>query len=213
MSRRGRRGSSIGSMLVLLGSVAILGIAFGGGFITGRFWADLKGRIWKTGVTDVAPDRAAHTARRDTKTIDNAAPPAENVPALTFYQELTAPRPAPATRDVARPEPAKSDPGRGDRSSAVSLPSSRPEESSAISPSRGETFTVQVAAYRTRSDAERLRDRLGARGLDADVSQANTAAGVFYRVRIGRYRTRAEAVDAAARIAVDGRVETFVATR
>lgn len=51
-------------------------------------------------------------------------------------------------------------------------------------------YTVQVAAYSTSADAERLVKRLRARGMDARV--VGTAKP--YRVRLGRYESRAAAV-------------------
>lgn len=54
-------------------------------------------------------------------------------------------------------------------------------------------FTLQVAAYASRADAERLAKKLKARGLDVWI--AGTAKP--FRVRIGRYQTRAAAAAAA----------------
>lgn len=53
-------------------------------------------------------------------------------------------------------------------------------------------FTIQVAAYDQRRDAEAAAARLRGRGVDARVS--NDAAP--FRVRVGRYATRAEAATA-----------------
>jgi tetratricopeptide (TPR) repeat protein len=57
-------------------------------------------------------------------------------------------------------------------------------------------YTLQVAAYSTRSDAAALVSRLKARGFDARL--VGTAKP--YRVRIGRYATRSEAVAAQGRL-------------
>jgi cell division septation protein DedD len=61
-------------------------------------------------------------------------------------------------------------------------------------------FSVQVAAYTARQDAASLADNLKGRGLDARV--VGTKAP--YRVRIGRYATKAAASDALARMSVKG---------
>ena len=53
-------------------------------------------------------------------------------------------------------------------------------------------YTVQVAAYDRRPDAEEFARRLTSLGLDARVS--GTARP--FRVRVGRYATRAEAAAA-----------------
>lgn len=54
-------------------------------------------------------------------------------------------------------------------------------------------YTIQIAAFGTSASAERLRDGLVSRGFDARV----VGAGKYYRVRIGRYATRSEALAAA----------------
>jgi tetratricopeptide (TPR) repeat protein len=51
-------------------------------------------------------------------------------------------------------------------------------------------YTLQVAAYTSRSEAEALVKRLKARKLDARV----VPSGKLYRVRIGRFATRAAAL-------------------
>lgn len=53
-------------------------------------------------------------------------------------------------------------------------------------------FTLQAAAYATKSDADRLATRLRARGIDARVVGSKKP----FRVRIGRYVTRGNAVAA-----------------
>ena len=50
-------------------------------------------------------------------------------------------------------------------------------------------FTVQVAAFPSRTQADQFRDRLRARGLEART----VGAGQVFRVRVGRYATRAAA--------------------
>jgi N-acetylmuramoyl-L-alanine amidase len=49
---------------------------------------------------------------------------------------------------------------------------------------------VQVAAYKSRADADSLAARLRARGYPSHVDGDTTP----YRVRIGHYHTRADAV-------------------
>jgi cell division protein FtsN len=72
---------------------------------------------------------------------------------------------------------------------------------------------VQVGAYNTRAQADTLRARLSAAGLDAYVSEGETPAGTRYRVRIGSYATPEDARQAAARIGEQGQVPTYVTTR
>ena len=98
-----------------------------------------------------------------------ASPPAATTPPRTPPAE---PPPAAATptRDSATPKPA-------------------------ANPASGATqYTVQVAALNTRAQADELRDKLRARGFDARV----VGAGQLFRVRIGRYPSRAAAAAVAA---------------
>jgi rare lipoprotein A len=67
-------------------------------------------------------------------------------------------------------------------------------------------FTVQVAASREKKDAEKLVKELRARGLDVFVvpPQFSDAKDNLYRVQVGPYATRAEAVRVRDRIAKEG---------
>ena len=47
-------------------------------------------------------------------------------------------------------------------------------------------FTVQVGAFRERSNAERLRDRLSASYSPIFIQQYDSPEGTFYRLRVGR---------------------------
>jgi hypothetical protein len=62
----------------------------------------------------------------------------------------------------------------------------------APAPRRTGAFTVQVAAYDTKKAAERLAANLTGHGLDARVVGTSKP----FRVRVGRYATRAEAEEA-----------------
>jgi len=66
-------------------------------------------------------------------------------------------------------------------------------------------YTLQVAAYGSKADADALAKRLKARGIDVRV--AGTAR--MFRVRIGRYETRAAAA-AAARELKAKKIDAFV---
>jgi rare lipoprotein A len=47
-------------------------------------------------------------------------------------------------------------------------------------------FTVQVGAFRERTNAERLRDRLSASYSPIFIQQYDSPEGIFYRVRVGK---------------------------
>jgi hypothetical protein len=64
----------------------------------------------------------------------------------------------------------------------------------------GPQFSVQIAAYRTRRDAAALETRLKGRGFDARIVDSPT----LYRVRVGRYPSRAAANAALIRMQASG---------
>jgi septal ring-binding cell division protein DamX len=71
--------------------------------------------------------------------------------------------------------------------------STRPRHEARPPSSKAARYTLQVAAFPKRSDADALAKRLKARGLDVRV----VGASKVFRVRIGRYDTRAAAAAAA----------------
>jgi cell division septation protein DedD len=75
--------------------------------------------------------------------------------------------------------------------SATSRSASRAAAAAAPSSGRQE-YSVQVAAYETRADAEALSKRLSARGYTVRVVGDRKP----FRVRVGRYPTRERAADA-----------------
>lgn len=112
---------------------------------------------------------------------------------LTFYQAL----PAPLT---AGPGPT---PG-------PSAPPVAPREGSGSHDNGAERFTVQVAAFRTREQADALREKLG---RDAYVAEVGAAPATRYRVRVGTFSDRAQADATAARLRGDHALITFVTTK
>lgn len=82
--------------------------------------------------------------------------------------------------------------------------STRRDSAAAPAATKGR-FTLQVAAYASRAEADRLVTRLKARKIDARV--VGTAKP--YRVRVGRYDTRAAATAAAAKLRAQ-KIDAFV---
>ncbi|HEX6535779.1 MAG TPA: SPOR domain-containing protein [Gemmatimonadaceae bacterium] len=108
-----------------------------------------------------------------------------------------APAPAPqhVTRERASAPPHTAAPA-APAAPAASTPAPAAAHTAAHAASSAPGYTVQVAAYSTRKYAEKLRATLAARGYDARVVDS----GKIFRVRVGRYATRAEADAAAARM-------------
>lgn len=90
---------------------------------------------------------------------------------------------APAPRDTARAEPAPTPTGE----TRTPRPRTTPASPSAAA---AQFYSVQVAAYDSREAAARMAELLVSRGLDARVDGTQRP----FRVRVGRFATRAEAV-------------------
>jgi cell division septation protein DedD len=106
------------------------------------------------------------------------------------------------TRASAAPAAAPAAPAKGASAKAARGDSARDTRDTHETTGR---FTLQVAAYTSRADADALAKRLKKRGLESRV--AGTAK--LFRVRIGHYETRAAAA-AAARQLKAKKIDAFV---
>src|SRR5689334_5272888 len=183
MAGRGRRR---GGLFVLIGFLSILGVAFAAGVYAGRIW---MARSVVT-LTRVEPEAARRGAARGVKLPDVPA-----APQLTFYQELTAPltAPPPPPKPAKAPPPLRSAPFHAAASPPAQRPGEQAELLSTTTPRTAATvsprFTVQVASYRVRPQAEALRASLASAGHDARIVEAD-AHGPVYRVQVGEVPTR-----------------------
>lgn len=83
-----------------------------------------------------------------------------------------------------------------DKSPAVAKPAVEKPVPKASTVSRPGAWSVQVAAFKTKAEADKLASGLTQRGYQARVD----ADGAWFRVRIGRYATSKEAEEALTRI-------------
>jgi cell division protein FtsN len=198
--RRQGRGSRAGTVLALVGIVGVLGVTFVAGIWTGRHWPLLTGQAAPGASTEGAAGRRGPGDRPRQ---------AEPLPALTFYQELTAPltAPPPPPRPVKPARPAEP---RREPEKAESPPAETP---AGLPPAAGGSFTVQVGAYNARGPAEALRGTLTAAGLEARVVEAETSAGLRYRVQVGTFPSREAARDTATRLSAERALPAFVTVR
>jgi cell division protein FtsN len=61
-------------------------------------------------------------------------------------------------------------------------------------------YTVQVSAWTSAADAQRAVDRLKQAGFDAYVVEAFVKGRTWYRVRVGRFASTAEAQETIAKL-------------
>lgn len=127
-------------------------------------------------VVTTAPAAPAPATATSATTVDRSPP---------RVSATTVPTTAPRTTASATPP-----------ASATTSPSSTPRAPASHGTARA-AFTVQVAAYNRQSQADDLAAKLKARGYDVRV----WGVAAPFRVRVGRYPTRAEAVTEAAALA------------
>jgi cell division protein FtsN len=184
--------SRLASILFVAGCLGVLGVTFALGVMAGRFWPRDPSAPTSTLARGAKEAAAARLAERTGR-------PVEPAPALTFYQDLTAPLTSP-------PPPAKSP-----RPSAAPRGELAPRAEPPATSHGG--FTVQVGAYKAREPADALRARLAAAGLEAYVAQVDAPGGVRFRVRVGAFGTRAAAQELADRIGRDRALSAYVTTQ
>jgi cell division protein FtsN len=95
---------------------------------------------------------------------------------------------------------------------ALAPKSTTPKPSSRSPSSLGSsTYTVQVAAFRDKTDAQALIDRLIQKGYPAHLdSRDDPGKGYWYRVRIGHYKEHEEARQMANRVSKNEKLDGFV---
>ncbi|MFH1137884.1 MAG: SPOR domain-containing protein [Pseudomonadota bacterium] len=216
--------------------VFILGILVGRGtiFQTEAF-QQLEDKLLDKNVDEFAQ------ALEITEEKDRAQPPAaSDKTALTFFEDLTKtkkesePRVEPPDAPLKQP-PLKKDAAAKPQSPApafklqepVAAPkTAAPKPVAAVKsadaktkktlepPERnpGENFTVQVAAARTLEEADRMIGRLNKQGFDAYYYQYVSNNKKYYRIRVGRYKTRADAQVALDRLTEKGYGNMFLSS-
>jgi DedD protein len=206
MTRRRHAPSRLASTLFVVGCLGVLGATFMLGVMAGRFWPRTPAAQSPTAAREGGPARGA----------DRTARPAEPTPALTFYQDLTAPLTAPPPAKAVKPgRPEKSDKSeKPDKPEAAPKPE-RAALPEASPPASGQAaFTIQVGAYKAREPAEALRARLAATGHDAYVAEIEASGSARYRVRVGAFATREAAQLSANKIvAAERKISAFVTAR
>ena len=85
------------------------------------------------------------------------------------------------------------------------------EKASVAAPSGEKKFLLQAGAMKTRESADALRKRLDRRGYKTKVIHATTRTlGEVYRVRVGPFETRAEAMKAMKAIQAEMKIDVIL---
>jgi cell division septation protein DedD len=201
---RYRRGDPDGHSFAffVIGTFVVIAVAFFLGFQLGRYVE--KGRA--TAAKTVSPGPAADNGSRagtsaeirkdlsafseEAAKIPGVAPPAAIPPTAREdlrKTESEATFPESLSRKDPSPEPMVKQKEKGEEKPKTKV----------SSPSGGEKFMLQAGAMKSREAAESLRKRLGRSGYPAKVIHGTTRThGDVYRVRVGPFGSRDEAMKA-----------------
>ena len=117
----------------------------------------------------------------------------------------------PEVEVVAEPEPVS--PAPATEAEVVETASTEDGSRSASDAPRGKGFTIQLAAYPSSKEAGELVGSLRAAGFEESFYQVAAVNGrTWYRVRVGVYRSRAEALAAAGRLAGVSPYDPYITT-
>lgn len=223
-----------GSGLLMLVAVAALGIVFALGFVAG--WFAAKGRQ-KVATGETQP--AGEQERKDTSSSAQIQPQTTGNaggvdPPLTFYNTLPkgnravigsglnpsknvdrhpavipvfAPPATTGAHAVVTPAPPLAAQSVGPGGKAETLrPATGKDKKGDAAPQK---YTVQLASYREKREAEAARDRLTAKGVTAFILESRLPdRGTWYRLRVGRALTQQQAGEIAARLGKEALVVT-----
>lgn len=201
--RRQSESGRVGTMLAVVGCLGVLGLVFGLGFYTGRY-------VTRSATVMPGPGGSTPASGKPA----TAAPPA-----LTFYQELTAPLNAPPPPAPRAETAERAGAAAKVERAALAPPRPKPREETAGTAERRSAtsdgrFTVQVGAYSGRAQAEALRTSIASAGHEVYIVEAEVPpGGPRFRVRVGSFSTREAAAAAAARLAAGGQRATYITTR
>lgn len=194
--------------IVILVAVFLMGLQVGRGVLAARGPA---GAETVAAEADPPPPPAAATSGSSTS-------PATAGEKLSYAERLGSQLPATEQLKAdAAPAPADTPPTpRGESAPAASEPAAPVAKAAAAPPAAktappaapaavstepaGAGFAIQVAALREREEADVIVKRLASKGYPAYVVSPARGAATIFRVRVGKYKDRAEADTVAAKL-------------
>jgi len=227
---RGRVKSGPGSLqwiaLFTAGAV-IMGLTFTLGVLVGRQWSHPASAAASA---DSGARKTVPPGKRGGLSAADVEPSPSVDQKLTFYQTLTAPlgrgsadaSQHPEAKAQPAPEPPRAEPppppypytSRGE--TLVEKPAA-PEAEAAPARAQADAagfWSVQVAAFKTQGQAASLHKQLKKAGLDAYIAPAVASDGqTNYRVRVGTFKSKADAQRMVERVRGERSLAAFVTPR
>jgi cell division septation protein DedD len=228
-SPRGRVKSGPGSLqwiALLTAGAVIMGLTFTLGILVGRQWS----RPAAAASADSGARKTVPPGKRGGLSGADVEPRPQVDQKLTFYQTLTAPL-GRGSADASQhaeakvqpaPEPVRAEPSpppypytsRGE--TLVEKPAA-PEAEAAPARAQADAaglWSVQVAAFKTQGQAASLHKQLREASFDAYIAAAVASDGqTNYRVRVGTFKSKAEAQRMVERVRGERSLAAFVTPR
>ena len=225
---RGRTGALQWIALLAAGTV-IMGLTFTLGVLVGRQWSRPASA---TGALESGARKTVPPGKRGGLSGADVEPQQVDQKQLTFYRTLTAPlgrgsadasqRHEDKTKASPAPEPARAEApaappypyaSRGEmvvEKPAIDSAGVGEKASQATAEPTG-PWSVQAAAFKTQAQADALQKQLKQAGFDAYVTSAAGSDGqTNYRVRIGTFKSKAEAQRIAERVRGERSLAAFI---
>jgi len=149
------------------------------------------------------PDRLANAATPQEKLVTRPDPPKAAPPAAPASASAATAPPAAASAPAAAP-PAKTAP-----TAPTTAAPDRPSPGIPTEP-KGGGYAIQVAAFNARGEAETLVTRLSGKGYAVYLVTPQAGQPAMFRVRVGKFRERAEAERVAARLERDEQFKPWI---
>jgi len=228
---RGRNGPGRAQWIVLLtASALIMGLTFALGVLVGRQWSR---PVAMTSSVEAGARKTTPAGKRGGLSSADVEPVPSVDQKLTFYQTLTAPlgrgsadasqrqadkaKPATARAEpIASPPPPSRSASHDETLIEKSAPPEAKAGADAARPAAEASglWSVQAGAFKTRAQADGLEKQLRQAGFDAYVTQASGEDGqIRFRVRVGTFKSKAEAQRVADRMRAERSAAAFVAPR
>ena len=226
-SSRGRVKSgprSLQWIALLAAGVVIMGLTFTLGVLVGRQWSRPAAAV----SADSGARKTVPPGKRGGLSGADVEPSPQVDQKLTFYQTLTAPlgrgfadasqRAEAKVQPVSEPVRAESSPppypytSRGE--TLVEKPAAPEAEATPAQAAAASLWSVQVAAFKTHGQAASLHKQLKEAGFDAYIASAAANDGqTNYRVRVGTFKSKADAQHMVERVRGERSLAAFVTPR
>lgn len=145
----------------------------------------------------VTPSPAPTAGEDPTKAVEAPAPPAGD--AETVAPDHRPAEPEPKNADAPK-TPAKATPRESLKPPSRAADKTVPTTDAKAAEPGGSGYAVQIAALNVRSEADAIAKRLTSKGYSAYVLPPANGSPSVFRVRVGKFQTRREAENVAARL-------------